>query len=73
MSIVHVIPQNDLRDHTDARTGCWCEPSVADLGLDEHGEPARVFTHHAADGREHREADHDRARCARCREAGMSP
>ena len=52
MSLVHVLPINDLRVHAEHGADCWCEPRVLDEGVDAAGEPARVIVHHSADGRE---------------------
>jgi hypothetical protein len=52
MSVVHVVPVNDLREHTETGADCWCEPRVLDEGTDPAGEPARVIVHSSADGRE---------------------
>lgn len=52
MSLVHVMPVNDLRAHDDAGADCWCEPRVVDCGQDDAGKPARVIVHNSADGRE---------------------
>ena len=54
MSIVHVLPVNDLRAHDETAT-CWCEPNVLDEGDDDAGNPARVIVHAALDGRERHE------------------
>lgn len=40
--LVHVVPIDDLREHS--LDGCWCVPTL------EEGEP--VLVHHAADNRE---------------------
>ena len=55
MSIVHVTPINDRREHTDNGADCWCEPRVLDHGVGDAGNPARVIVHHSADGRERHE------------------
>lgn len=72
MSTVHVMPINDLRRHLDSTT-CWCEPQILLDGVDNAGAPARLVVHESADGREHREPDHDARACARCRVAMMPP
>lgn len=52
MSIAHVIPVNDLREHVDTNgADCWCEPKILDKGIDDAGFPARVIVHQALDGR----------------------
>jgi len=63
----HVVPVADVRTHQECVADCWCEPRVEDYGRDASGAPARVYVHHAADGREHAEPDHARATCATCR------
>jgi hypothetical protein len=42
--VVHVVPLNDLRDHT-ASANCWCKPS-------EEDEWPGVWVHHSMDRRE---------------------
>lgn len=39
---VHVVPINDLRDHDENGTGCWCRPTIED----------GVVVHNSMDGRE---------------------
>lgn len=56
---IHVIPIADLREH-DEHSDCWCGPEVQ---LVDHDW---VLTHHALDGREHAEPDHDRDACPLC-------
>lgn len=47
-NIVHVYPENDLRDHdTNTRGTCWCRPSVECTG-----EGGWVVVHHSMDRRE---------------------
>ena len=41
---VHVIPLNDLREHT-ASVNCWCQPT-------EDGEWPDIWVHHSMDQRE---------------------
>jgi hypothetical protein len=41
---VHVIPLEDLRDHTTS-TDCWCCPT-------EEGDCSGVWIHHSLDNRE---------------------
>ena len=43
---VHVMPENDLREHEQTRT-CWCQPQLTQ----EPGADV-VVIHHSADGRE---------------------
>jgi hypothetical protein len=50
MSDVHVLPINDLIEHSETR-GCVCRPDVQDLG------GGIVVVHHAADAREYFEPD----------------
>ncbi len=42
--VVHVVPLNDLREHT-ASTDCWCKPT------EDEGWPD-VWVHHSMDRRE---------------------
>lgn len=57
---VHVKPTQDLREHITDGSECWCNPRVVTIG--------RVGSHNSADGREHREPDHDPATCPTCKE-----
>lgn len=44
-SVLHVVPVNDLREHSLAPDGhCWCNPRVECDGS--------VYVHNSADGRE---------------------
>ena len=45
MSRVNVYPAKDSIKHDLSFRGCYCEPSVMDIGVDGDGEPARVFVH----------------------------
>lgn len=51
---IHVLPQNDLRYHTETRN-CWCEPHL-ELFIDDDGhlleDHEAVVVHNSADGRE---------------------
>lgn len=49
MGDVHVIPVGDIRTHVESIV-CWCAPT-------RDVECELVVVHHAADMREHREAD----------------
>jgi hypothetical protein len=42
---IHVVPLNDLREHTDS-PDCWCNPTEDD------GEWPDVWVHHSMDRRE---------------------
>lgn len=55
MSIVHVVPTNDLREHNEQNADCWCEPKVLDEGVDDNEQPVRVIVHNSADHRERHE------------------
>lgn len=58
----HVYPLDDKVEHdTDNFDECICGPEVEYL---ENG--GTLIVHHALDGREHDEPDHDRADCALC-------
>jgi hypothetical protein len=39
----HVVPINDLREHVEDGTRCWCKPTVDEDGL---------IVHNSMDGRE---------------------
>ena len=56
MSIVYVLPIDDLRAHEE-RSTCWCEPRIVDLGEEEGetGNAAKVIVYASADGRERHE------------------
>ena len=43
---IHVVPVNDLREHEERGTTCWCCPQV----YTEDGET--VVVHNSLDGRE---------------------
>ena len=44
MTGIHVIPLQDLREHS-ASPDCWCGPTLDDEEFD-------VYIHHSLDGRE---------------------
>lgn len=44
VSVIHVLPLNDLREHQED-VACWCKPKP-------DAEDERVIVHNAADGRE---------------------
>ena len=50
----HVTPNEDLRVH-ELSQFCWCGPVADDCGV------FIIWAHHALDGREYREPDHDPA------------
>jgi hypothetical protein len=52
---LHVLPVDDLVDHEDTDT-CPCGPTTIAVERDD-GSIGWVISHHALDGREHRE-DH---------------
>jgi hypothetical protein len=56
MSIVHVLPRNDLIEHDEQGVDCPCGVDVEDL-ISGYGLVGRVVTHHSLDGRELREPD----------------
>jgi hypothetical protein len=62
---LHVFPIDDLIDHHLGTNdgGCICGPAIESV----HG--FRLVTHHALDGREHTEPDHDRDTCPVCADA----
>ena len=45
---IHVLPENDLREHIESRA-CWCHPNAH---YDPLMEQPAVVVHNAADGRE---------------------
>lgn len=53
MSIVHVVPVNDLIEHPD--DDCPCGPTVEPVFC-EDGSSGWLVTHHSLDGRELHEA-----------------
>ena len=57
----HVYPVADVIGHnTDNFDECICGPDV------EYVDGGTLLVHHALDGREHREPNHDRAACPLC-------
>lgn len=46
MSVVHVLPINDLLEHEEEGDDCPCGPAV------EFVEGGQVIVHHSLDGRE---------------------
>lgn len=47
VSRVHVYPVSEAFLHYTFGGGadCYCEPEIINLGVDDAGKPARVFTH----------------------------
>lgn len=45
--VVHVVPQNDLRDHDCKRMECWCSPTLID-----EIDGGYIVVHNSMDGRE---------------------
>lgn len=57
MSVIHVIPVDDLIDHeTDPDTECVCGPEVEPVERDD-GSMGWLVKHHSLDGREKHEGD----------------
>lgn len=50
---IHVLPENDLREHAEKRD-CWCAPRLERDFLDDEPDADLVVLviHHSADGRE---------------------
>jgi hypothetical protein len=47
MSTYHVVPRNDLREHScDSAAPCWCEPRIEYEGAFE------IYVHNSLDERE---------------------
>jgi hypothetical protein len=61
----HTYPVNDLIEHVTDGGDCPCGPTTVPLKRDD-GSIAFQQVHHALDGREHFEDDHDRANCPGC-------
>lgn len=61
----HVVPIDDLIDHNPDGEDCPCGPETVPVERDD-GSIAWQVIHHALDGREHDEDDHDRSRCPSC-------
>lgn len=53
-NIYHVLPNNDLKQHTESGYGCKCAPEIR-----RDGDGVLVI-HNSYDGREFFEADEDR-------------
>jgi hypothetical protein len=51
MTIVHILPINDLIEHEEEGDECVCGPDV------EFVSGGRVVVHHSLDGREEHEPD----------------
>jgi hypothetical protein len=51
MTILHVVPINDLIDHDDIGDECVCGPTSEPVKRDD-GSVGWVVTHHSLDGRE---------------------
>lgn len=54
MSIVHVLPVNDLIEHDEEGDDCPCGPTVEPVFADD-GYCGWLITHHSLDGREKHE------------------
>lgn len=48
-NVLHVVPQNDLKDHVCNRMKCWCLPVLVD------DEKCYIVVHNSMDGRENYE------------------
>ena len=55
MTTLHVLPINDLIDHTDSED-CICGPTIESIQHDD-GTTDWIITHHSLDGRENHEND----------------
>jgi hypothetical protein len=62
---VHVEPVNDLIEHDTSGGDCPCGPTTVPVERGD-GSIGYVITHHALDGREHSEPDHNEAACPAC-------
>lgn len=62
---VHTYPVNDLVEHATDGGDCPCGPETVPVER-EDGSVGYVISHHALDGREHFESDHDRGACSLC-------
>lgn len=47
--IIHVVPENDLKEHSCHRTECWCKPDLID---DSEIDGGYIVVHHSMDRRE---------------------
>ena len=47
MNPIHVLPIDDIIQHIEIGTGCWCTPSIKEDGM--------LVVHNSADGREYKE------------------
>ncbi len=64
----HVVPIDDLIEHDTDGGDCPCGPEVQPVERDD-GSMGWLQVHHALDGREHDEENHDKAECPGCRAA----
>lgn len=62
LTTVHTYPVNDLIDHDTDSDDCACGPLIEPVPA-EDGSMGWLIVHHALDGREHREPDHDGPCC----------
>jgi hypothetical protein len=62
---VHTFPVNDLIEHVTDGGDCPCGPECNPVECAD-SSIAYVYKHHALDGREHSEPDHDKAACPGC-------
>jgi hypothetical protein len=62
---IHTVPVNDIVEHLTDGEDCPCGPETIPVERDD-GSLGFQLVHHALDGREHLEPDHDRAACPAC-------
>jgi len=52
VSVVHVVPEGGVLEHVAGNgIGCWCIPTVEDLGRSPNGEAALLIHHVLYDDR----------------------
>ena len=68
---VDVAPVNDIVQHTFGQD-CLCGPDTIGFELPAGGM-GWLYRHHALDGREHDEPDHDRSSCPVCVDRASRP
>jgi hypothetical protein len=57
MSIVHILPVNDLIEHEDEGDDCPCGVTSEPVKDDENGSVGWLIVHNSLDGREWHEVD----------------
>jgi len=64
-SKIHTYPLGDIIEHDRSGEDCICGPEVVPVECKD-GSINWHIIHHALDGREHAEPDHDKSDCPLC-------